>query len=90
VGLIIAASDESVPRASDGLDERWRFRIITELLPQSAHEDIDRAIVGFEIDPVRCVENAIATEDAPTIPHQQLKQLEFSWREREHSAVQPY
>src|SRR5262245_17303606 len=78
---LIAVSGKPISGSAYGQDEPGLPGIVAELLPKSTHEDIDRAIVGIQIDPMSLVQNAIATQDPSAVSHEHAEQLEFCRRQ---------
>src|SRR5262245_61664991 len=72
-GSFIAASDKLIADSADGPNESRLLRIVAELLTQPADEHINRAIVGFEVESVRLVQDAIATERPSAMTHEQAE-----------------
>src|SRR5262245_57437936 len=85
--LLIAVSHKSIPDPSHGTDESRPLRIVPELLSQATDEDIDRAVVGVEVDAVCFVQNAVATENPAPIAYEHVEQFEFGRRERQATAI---
>src|SRR6516225_2270328 len=72
-----ATSDEYVTSPSHSTNKDRLFRIISEFLPNAAHQNVDRAVVSFPIDASRLVHDAIATEDPASISREQPQQFEL-------------
>src|SRR5262245_9823056 len=77
----IAVSGKPISGSAHGSDESGALGIVAELLPEATHKDIDRAIIGIQIDPMGLVQNAIATQDPSAVPHEHAEQLEFGRRQ---------
>src|SRR5581483_8908942 len=68
---VMTASNKAVADAADGSDKHRLLGVVLELLPQPAHQNVDRAVVRVPIDPLRFVHDPVAGQDAAAIRHQQ-------------------
>src|SRR5262245_66287611 len=86
---LIAAADEPVAEAAHGLYESGAAGVVAELLPQPRDEHVDRAVVGLPVEAARGLQDAVAGEDAPAVPHEEREQLELGGGELEGAALEP-
>src|SRR5262245_21422420 len=86
---LIAATDEPVADAPHGLDEGGMAGIVAELLAEPGDEHVDRAVVGLPVEAARGLQDAVAGEDAPAVPHEEREQLELGGGELEGAALEP-
>src|SRR5262245_44508322 len=84
---LIAVSRKPVADPPHRPDESRLLRIVPEFLAQATDEDVDRAVVGVEVDAVCFVQNAVAAKDAAAIAHEHAEQFEFGRRERQATPI---
>src|ERR1051326_1886557 len=87
---IAITADEAVADAAHRANELRLARIVGELLPQTAHQHIDRAVIRFPIDAANVVHDPLAREDVSAIAHEQSEKPEFRGRQRERLSVQSH
>src|SRR5438093_9478279 len=71
VASVIAAPDEPIAVATDGLDEGRVPRVVAELLPQARDEDVDRTVERFPVEAARGFHDPVAGEGRSRVADKQ-------------------
>src|SRR5262245_2310749 len=83
------SGQEQISRAPDGFKEARSLGIIIELMTQTAHRNIDGAIVRFPVDPADTLHDLIATQDGSRLLEKEGQDLKFGRGEVDGDAVEP-
>ena len=78
---------EAEADAAHGVDVA-RLRVVAELLAQRAHVDVERLRRAEPVHVPDLVDQPLARDDRPRLPHQQREQVELLARELERLAVE--
>src|SRR5262249_56633915 len=86
---VIAAPDELIAHATDGLDEGGMPRVVAELLAQAADQHVHRAVESLPVEAAGGLHDPLPAEHAAAAADEQAEQLELGRRQLEAPPLQP-
>src|SRR4029453_16548544 len=81
--IMPASSHEAIANPAHGTNKRRALRVVSELLPHATDEHTAGPVVRLRVDAAERFHDAVSTEHASPVSHQDGEELEFRGRERE-------